>query len=224
MRHNRRRSRFCTFGRARQDPHEVGEAVQVGDEVGAGDEALALERDGAPLRPAQDRTRELQGRARWRLAGHDELPRHVEVPFELHEVALHVGDHRLGDARPAVFEPVPRIRVRRQLGPDHEEFALDTQDQLGEASEPGRERSDPSLGTEVGAGHAQRRDGLVDRAVGLGARVVLADALAAEQEPGRAVVTARRGDGGIDRTAPVGQGGHVGVAGAESMEVARLTT
>ena len=51
----------------------------------------------------------------------------------------------------------------------------------------------------LGAREAECRHGLVDRAVGLGAQVVLPDARAAEQEPCRAVVALAGGDGRVER-------------------------
>jgi hypothetical protein len=64
---------------------------------------------------------------------------------------------------------------------------------------------------ELGAGEAERRDGLVDRAVGLGAEVILADTGPAEQEAGRAVVALARRDGGLERKLGTGHRVRAGV-------------
>ena len=53
---------------------------------------------------------------------------------------------------------------------------------------------DPVLDAELRPGETERGDGFVDRAVGLGPGIVLADALATEEEPGGAVVAAARGN------------------------------
>jgi hypothetical protein len=77
------------------------------------------------------------------------------------------------------------------------------------AEAPSEGGSTPYCGLEVelGAGETEDRDGLVDRAVGLGARVVLADPLAAVQQAGRAVVAAAGGDGGVEIERSVGRSG-----------------
>jgi hypothetical protein len=154
-------------------------------------EAIALERDRAPLGAPQDRSGELEGRARRRLAGHDELFRHLDVAFQLGEITLNVPDHRLGHARPAVLESVPRVRRRGELRADDEQLALEAQDQLREAAQARGQRADPAFDAEVRPGQPERGDGLVDRAVGLGARVVLGDPRPAVQQARGAVVAAR---------------------------------
>ena len=104
-------------------------------------------------------------------------------------------DHLGGDPRPAVLEPIPGVGVRRQLGGGHEQLALEAEDELRQVAELDREHAEPILQPELGAGQAERGDGLVDRAVGLGPEIVLGDALAAVEEAGRAVVALAGGDG-----------------------------
>ena len=58
-------------------------------------------------------------------------------------------------------------------------------------------------------GDAERGDGFIDRAVGLGAEVVLADALAAEQEAGRAGVALAGRDRGVEAGARRTGGGRI---------------
>ena len=53
---------------------------------------------------------------------------HLDVPLQLDEVPLEVADHRLGDARPAVLEPIPGVGVRGELRADHEQLALEAED------------------------------------------------------------------------------------------------
>jgi len=60
--------------------------------------------------------------------------------------------------------------VGRQLGTNREELALDTQDD-----------GMPSAVLDQGARRAQRRDRLIDGAVGLGARIRLGDAPTVEE-------------------------------------------
>src|SRR5919198_5988142 len=97
----RRRFRFCMFGRARQDPYEVGESVEIRDQVRTGLQTLALEGDSSPLASPEDRPGELEGGAGWRLAGNHELAWHLDVFLQLDEVPLDAPDHRLRDASSA---------------------------------------------------------------------------------------------------------------------------
>lgn len=60
--------------------------------------------------------------------------------------------------------------IGRQLGPDREELALDPQDDRM-----------PAAVLDEGARRAQRRDRLIDGAVGLGARIRLGDAPTVEE-------------------------------------------
>ena len=71
----------------------------------------------------------------------------------------------------------------RELGADDEQLALQLHQQLVQLG----------VGIDLGPGQAQRAHGLVDRAVGLGPDVVLADPTAVE-ETGRAVVAGARVD------------------------------
>ena len=76
-------------------------------------------------------------------------------------------------------------------------------------------RADGAVGLGVlggGPGDAERGDGLIDRAVGLGPKVVLADALAAEQESGRAGVALAGRDRGVEAGARRAGGGRIAEA------------
>ena len=83
---------------------------------------------------------------------------------------------------------VPGIGVRGELRASDEQLALEAEDQIGQPDEPGRQSVDARPTVQLGAGKAQRRDGLVDRAVRLGPEIVLLDALAAVEEARGAVV------------------------------------
>ena len=65
--------------------------------------------------------------------------------LELDEVALQVLDHRLGHAGPAVLEAIPGLGVGGQLGADHEQLALEAEDQRARA------RRDRPAGCRCGA-------------------------------------------------------------------------
>ena len=78
--------------------------------------------------------------------------------------------------------------------PADEQLALEAQDELGEPGEAGIQGSQLLLDAQLGPRRAERRDGLVDRAVGLGPDVVLLNPRAAEEESRAAVVALARGD------------------------------
>jgi hypothetical protein len=100
-------------------------------------------------------------------------PIHVAV-----DRRLQLAHHLLGRAADAVFEPLARLRRRRQLGAGDEDVVLEAEDVGGQL---GR------VGIAEGAGDAELRAGFVERAVGLGAAVVLGHT-AAVPERGAAVV------------------------------------
>ena len=95
----------------------------------------------------------------------------VDQPLEL-------GDHRLGRAADAVFEPLGRLRRGRQLGAGDEDVVLEAEDVGGQLG---------LLGAAEGAGDAEQRAGLVEGAVGVGAAVVLGDAAAVPERGGPVV-------------------------------------
>ena len=80
-----------------------------------------------------------------------------------------------------VLQAIPGVGIGRQLGADHEQLALEPQDQLGKLSCGQR----PTQGS---AGKAERGDGFIGRAVGVRSQVRLAHSGAAEKEAGGAVV------------------------------------
>src|SRR4029078_10397812 len=94
-------------------------------------------------------------------------------------------------------------RLARQLGGGDEQLALEAEEDPRQLPEPDVQRAEPVLDAELGAGDAEGRDGLFDRAVGLRPEIVLADAVATEEQPGRAVVAAACGDRGLEHRLPV---------------------
>jgi hypothetical protein len=94
---------------------------------------------------------------------------------------LDLGDHLRRDPADAVFEPLARLGRGRQLGAGDEEVVLEAEDVGGEAGIVGRAE---------GAGDAERRAGLVEGAVGVGAAVVLRDAAAVPERGGAVVALA----------------------------------
>ena len=111
-------------------------------------------------------------------AGDDELRRQLDLVHVAVDRSLELGDHLLGGAADAVFEALGGLRRGRQLGAGDEDVVLEAEDVGGKLG---------VLGAAEGAGDAELRAGLVERAVGLGAAVVLGDA-AAVPERGGAVV------------------------------------
>ena len=140
---------------------------------------------------------QLEGRRESRLAGHDELARELDLRLHLAQHRVHPVDHRRRHARGAVAALVAGAGVGGQLRPDHEQLALDAEDLLIEPGECRaglrRRRQRPQLRP----GQAERRDGLVHGAIGLGPQVVLRHALAAVEERGGAVVATPGRDGGV---------------------------
>src|SRR5664280_2755018 len=195
----RRGGGLCLLGGPREDPQQVGEAVEVGQEVRPGHEPGAIERHGPPLRPPDDGSGKLERGARAGLAGHDELPRELDPGLVVREHGLDPGDHRGRDARRPVLEAVPCDRVGGQLRARHEQLALDPEDQRLDLREGRGKRAEAPPGVQLGPGEPQRSDGLVQGAVGLGAEIVLGNAIASEEEARGAVVALLRGNGGCAR-------------------------
>ena len=90
------------------------------------------------------------------------------------------------------------VRVGGELRTDDEQLALEAQDEVGDPGQPRRHHVELLLEAELGAGEPEGGHGLVDRAVGLGPRVVLGDPLAAVEEAGRAVVALAGRDGRVE--------------------------
>ena len=174
--------------------------VQVGQDEAVGEGRVGGRQGDRPaLGAADDRAGDLEGGAQARLAGDDELARQLDGGLGLAQQRVQAVDHLAGHAGRAVLLAVAMVGVGRQLGADGEQLALEPQDHLAEPAEVRRQGPVLGLHAKLGPGHAERRDGLVDGAVGLGAQVVLADAVAAEQEAGGAVVAAARRHGAVER-------------------------
>src|SRR3954466_15869414 len=115
--------------------------------MGSRDQSVTLERDGAPLRAAKDRPRELERGTRRGLARDDELARHLDPALRLREKSIEAVDHLARDSRRAVEEPVPGVLVRRQLRCRDEQLALQPEDDRAEVGEA--RRNAVALGLEV---------------------------------------------------------------------------
>ena len=195
-----RRLRLCLFGHAGQDPEQVGEPVQVGKDVAGGDALVGRgQRDGPPLGAPGDGPGQLERGGQPALARDHELLRELDRAFRRAQHLVEAVDHLARDARDAVLLLRASVGVGRELRADREQLALEPQQQLAEAADVGRQDAVLRLHAELGAREAEGRDGLVDRAVGLGPQVVLADAVAAEQEPGAAIVAAAGRHGAVER-------------------------
>jgi hypothetical protein len=185
-----------------EHPDQVGKPVQIRQEVLSTEQSLGLEGDCAALCPTDDRAGKLEGSARPRLARDDELAGHLDPLLEVDDEGRQRLDHRRRDAGLAILEPIDRGGCRCQLGADHEQLTLEAEDQLGDRCESWAERAVLALDAELGARQAERGDRLVNRAVGLGPKIVLADPWAAVQQARRAVVPPAGADDRVDPIHP----------------------
>ena len=182
------------LGQARQHPEHVGEPVQVGHQPGAWHEALVVERDDAPLGASNATVRLTSRAAERRLAPGTMNSRGISTADSAsREDVLERAEHRLVDARLAVAQPVPGLGVGGQLRAGHEQLALQLRSVAPRPARGLRQPPGNARRSDLGARDAEAGDGLVDAAVGLGARVVLGDATAVEQ-PGGAVIALAGGD------------------------------
>ena len=74
-------------------------------------------------------------------AGDDELRRQLDLAHVAVDPLLELGDHLLGGAADAVFEPLGRLRRGRQLGAGDEEVVLEAEDVGGQLASPGPQRA-----------------------------------------------------------------------------------
>ena len=110
------------------------------------------------------------------------LRRQLDLAHVVVDPLLERRDHRLGDAADPVLEPLGRLGRGRQLGGGDEEVVLEAEDVGGELR---------LVGAAEGAGDAEGGGRLVERAVGLGAAVVLGDATAVPERGGPVVALLR---------------------------------
>ena len=154
---------------------QVGQAVQVGQHVRVGQLARLGQCDGPALGPPHHAAGQVQRGAGHRLAGQHELGRHLLGRLQGVDLRLQRADHLGGHQGRARGQPVAPIGVGGQLGPDHEQLALQAHDQ----------RVQPRLGpigdgADGGARQPQRGDHLVGAAIRIGPQVRLADPIAAD--------------------------------------------
>jgi hypothetical protein len=121
-----------------------------------------LQTDDAALRPAQHGASHIQGRGRRGPSRDDKRIRQWNAPLEVDDLAFDPAGEIRRDDHEMLLQLVVFGSVGRQLGADGEELALDPQDDRM-----------PGTVLDQGAGHTERRDRLVDGAVGLGARICL---------------------------------------------------
>ena len=69
--------------------------------------------------------------------------------FEVAQEGLDAVDHLRRDSRGPVDEPIPRVRVRRQLRAGHEQLALKAEDHRRQVAESGRQRPEATLDPEL---------------------------------------------------------------------------
>src|SRR4051812_4644233 len=107
--------------------------------MGSRNQSLPIERHRPPFGAAKDRAGHLERGARWRLARNDELARHLDPLLGLAEERVDAVDHLGRYPRPAVFEPIPGLAIRRQLCRRDKKLALEPEDDVAEVTEPGRQ-------------------------------------------------------------------------------------
>jgi hypothetical protein len=129
-----------------------------------------LEADDAALRPAQHRPSDVEGRTRRGPSRDDERIRQWHAALEVDDLALDAAREIRRDDHEMLLQLVVVGGIGRQLGADREELALDPQDDRV-----------PAAVLDQGAGGAQGRDRLIDRAVRLRTRIRLRDAPTVEQ-------------------------------------------
>ncbi len=121
-----------------------------------------LETDDAALRPAQDGAGHIEGRGRRCATRDDERIRQWNAALELGDLALDTAGEIGRDDHEVLLQLVVLGSIGRQLGADREELALDPEDDRM-----------PAAVLDQCSGRAERRDRLIDGAVGLGARICL---------------------------------------------------
>ena len=142
---------------ARGDEEKIRQPVEIDDR------RFLVQRDQQPLRTAADGARDVQVRRRRASAGKDEVAQRCQL-------ALHRVDRflQLRDARRIGAGEAARPR-RREVRADVEQIGLDAIElRIERRRRPARAR------------HAEERVQLIDRAVGLDARIVFPDTRAAE--------------------------------------------
>ena len=147
----------------------------------------------SPLRPPDDGSGQLQRRGQTRLARDDEFEWQLDGRLGFRQQGVEAIDHLGRHAGVAGLAAVDRLGRGREFGPHHEQLALEAQDQLGQSGQRPGQAAVRGLHAQFGSGEPQRRDRFVDGAVGLGPRIVLVDALAAEEQTGGAVVATTSG-------------------------------
>ena len=176
--------RVRLVGEAGQGEGEVGGAVEVAEDGVRGEALGVAQLDRAPLGPADRRAGDVERGRELGSARDDEVGWQVDLVHVAVDVDLEGLDHAVGDPADAVLEAVGGLGRGRELGSGDEQVLLQGEDGCVEVG---------LVLLAEGAGYPEGGVGLVDRAVGLGARVGLRDA-AAVPEGGGAVVSLARVD------------------------------
>jgi hypothetical protein len=121
-----------------------------------------LETDDPTLGAAQHGARHIQRCGRRRATRDDERIRQRNAALEVDDLALNAAREIRRDNHEVLLQLAVLGRIGRQLGADREELALDPQDDRM-----------PGAVLDQCSGRAERRDRLIDGAVGLGARIRL---------------------------------------------------
>src|SRR5438132_1862815 len=171
-----------------QHEEQVGEPIRVAQHLRVTQLTALLQANDAALRAAQHRARDVQRGGCGGPARDDESIRQWKAPLEVDDLTLHPAGEVRRDDHEVLLQLAVLGPVGRQLGAHGEELALDAQDDGMAAAV-----------SDQGPGGPQRRDRLVDSAVGLRTRIRLFDAPAVE-EPGLALI-AGLGDDVLSRVA-----------------------
>lgn len=129
-----------------------------------------LQADDASFRPAQHRAGHVQGGGGRRPTGDHERIGQWNPTLEVRDLALDAAREVWRHHHEVLLQLVVLGGIGRQFGADGEQLALDPEDDRVPAPVP-----------DQGAGDAERRDRLIDRAVRLGAWIGLGDASAIEE-------------------------------------------
>src|SRR5437879_1999798 len=170
--HSSSRQRFDgrpLFGSG-QHEQQVRESVRVAEHFRIVQLTALLEADDAALRASQHRARDIQGGRRLGATWNHEGIRQRNAALEVDDLELDPTGEVGRDDHEVLLQLAVLGRVSRQLGADREQLALNAQDDRV-----------PAAVLNQGARRPQCRDGLIDSAVRLRARIRLFHAPAVEK-------------------------------------------
>lgn len=153
-----------------QHEEQVREPVGVAQYFRIAQLAGLLQANDTTLGAAHHGTSYVQGGGRRRPTRDDERIRQWNAALQVDDLELDAAGEIRGDDHEMLLQLVVLSSIGRQLGADRKKLALDAQDDRM-----------PAAVLDEGAGRAQRRDCLIDGAIGLGARIGLGDPTAVEE-------------------------------------------